>query len=165
MRSWRTLLIGCWKMGPFRGNALASYLNMIRKSGQRAITPTKKSSQRNSIFLTHKSYGYSEKCMRACVCLWYGKKGEGLAKTVIRRSGHVSDFFYCLFLYLSLKLKTQPIQLRDRPFNMKGEGAWFLLRKIIWWWKKNIHTGQTEMLCSHLGNGTRYKLLSPVWKL
>jgi hypothetical protein len=28
--------------------------------------------------------------------------------------------------------------------------------------KKYIHTGQTEMLCSHLGNGTRYKLLSPV---
>jgi hypothetical protein len=37
-------------------------------------------------FLTHKSYGYSEKCMRACVCLCYGKKGEGLAKTVMGSS-------------------------------------------------------------------------------
>jgi hypothetical protein len=93
MRSWRTLLIGCWKMGPIRGNTLAPYLNMIRKSGQRAITPTKKSSQRNSIFLTHKSYGYSEKCMRPSVCLWYGKKGEGLTKTVMGRSGHVFFLF------------------------------------------------------------------------
>jgi hypothetical protein len=33
--------------------------SLLRKSGQRVITPTKKSSQRNSIFLTHKSYGYS----------------------------------------------------------------------------------------------------------
>jgi hypothetical protein len=45
------------------------YKNMIRKSGQRVITPTKKSSQRNSIFLAHKSYGYFKKYMRACVCL------------------------------------------------------------------------------------------------
>jgi hypothetical protein len=36
------VLFFCWKMGRIRGNALASYLNMIRKSGQRAITPTKK---------------------------------------------------------------------------------------------------------------------------
>ena len=80
MRSWRTLLIGCWKMGPIRGKSLASYLNTIRNSGQRAITPTKKTSQRNAIFLTHRSYSYSEKCVRACVCLWYGKKGKGLRK-------------------------------------------------------------------------------------
>ena len=129
MRSWRTLLIGCLKMSPIRGNALASYLNMIRKSGKRAITPTKKSSQRNSIFLTHKSYGYSEKCMRACVCLWYGKKREGLAKIVMGQTlWSCFRLFSFLFLYLSLKLKTKPIQLRDRPFNLKG-GHGFLLKK------------------------------------
>ena len=47
--------MGYWKIGPIRGNASALYLNMIRKSGQRAIAPTKKGSQRNSIFLAHKS--------------------------------------------------------------------------------------------------------------
>ena len=135
MRSWRTLRIGCWKMGSIRGNALASYLNMIRKSGQRATTPTKKSSQRNSIFLTHKSYGYSEKCMRACVCLWYGKNGKGLRKQSWDALITFPVFFPFLFLYLSLKLETQPIQLRDRPFNRKRGGRHgFLLKKIIWCW-------------------------------
>jgi hypothetical protein len=110
MRSWRTLLIGCWKMSPIRGNALASYLNMIRKSGKRAITSTKKSSQRNSIILTHKSYGYSEKCMRAC--LWYGEKGEGLAKTVTGRSGPVSVFFFSLPLF--------ELEIKDTSDTIKG---------------------------------------------
>jgi hypothetical protein len=69
-------------------------------------------------------------CARVCVCDM-GKRGRACENS---HGTHWSRFrfFSFLFLYLSLKLKTQPIQLRDRPFNLKG--------------------GQTEMLCSHLGN-------------
>ena len=81
----------------------------LRKSGQRVITPTKKSSQRNSIFLTHKSYGYSEKCMRACV-IW--EKREGLAKTVMGRSGHASVFFDPLPLF--------ELEIKDTTDTIKG---------------------------------------------
>ena len=153
MRSWRTLLIGCWKMDPIRGNALASYLNMIRKSGQRAITPTKKSSQRNSIFLTHKSYGYSEKCMRACVCLWYGEKRGRACENSHGTPWSRFRFFSFLFLYLSLKLKTQPIQLRNRPFNLKEGGVHvfllkFFLSDVEFWEKKILWLGwvQTKII-------------------
>jgi hypothetical protein len=59
-------------------------------------------------------------CARVCVSVIWEKR-EGLAKTVMG-----------LFLYLSLKLKIQPIQLWDRPFNLKGEGgAWFFAKTII----------------------------------
>ena len=60
-------------------------------------------------------------CARVFVCDM-GKKGKGLRK----QSWDVLvtfPFFSFLFLYLSLKLQTQLIQLRDRPFNLKGGGG------------------------------------------
>ena len=51
-------------------------------------------------------------------------------------------FFSFLFLYLSLKLKTQPIQIRDGPpFNLKG-GHSFLLKtnNLMLNFEKKIYT-------------------------
>jgi hypothetical protein len=74
--------------------------------------------------------------MRACVYLCYCENSHG---TLWSRLCFVSF----LFLYLSLKLKTHPIHLRDRPFNLKGGGIGFLLEK--WsdaeFWEKNTLAG------------------------
>jgi hypothetical protein len=98
-------------MGPIRGNALASYLNIIRKSGKRAITPTKKSSQRNS-FLTHKSYGYSEKCMRACVSVKWERRGRAC------ENSHGTLWSRFVFFFFSLPLFE--LEIKDTTDTIKG---------------------------------------------
>jgi hypothetical protein len=71
-----------------------------------------------------------------------GKKGKACEKshgTLWSRF----RFFSFLFLYLSFKLKTKPIQLRDRPFNLKW-GAWFFAKKndlMLNFEKKNTFAG------------------------
>ena len=67
---------------------------------------------------------------RECVCD-IGKKGKGLRKQSWDALVTFTYFFFSLPL-VELEIKTQPIQLRDRPFNLKeGGGHGYLLKKII----------------------------------
>jgi hypothetical protein len=79
---------------------------------------------------------------RVCVSVIWEKRGracENSHGTLWSRF----RFFSFLFLYLSFKLKTKPIQLRDRPFNLKW-GEWFFAKKK-WsdaeFWEKNTFAG------------------------
>ena len=79
---------------------------------------------------------------RVCVSVIWEKRGracENSHGTLWSRF----RFFSFLFLYLSFKLKTKPIQLRDRPFNLKW-GAWFFAKKndlMLNFEKKNTFAG------------------------
>ena len=60
-------------------------------------------------------------CARVCVCDM-GKKGKGLRKQSWDALVTFPYFFFSLPL-VELEIKTQPIQLRDRPFNLKEGGG------------------------------------------
>jgi hypothetical protein len=118
----------------------------VRKSDQRAITPTKKSSQRNSIFLTHKSYGYSEKCMRASVSVTWEKRGRACenshgthcpnASTVFLSGQCVYIFFLNVTLYYIVKILSQIIFFCIHPsqsifFSTFSINLFFLSKKTM----------------------------------